>query len=78
MNIKFSPNNAIIKLCMSGRNLEDSGKMEDAITIFDKAWFEAKNDYERLIAAYYVVRDQKEIADKLKWMEASLKYALKM
>lgn len=78
MDIKFSPNNAVIKLCMSGMSLEDSGNIEDAITIFDKAWHEAKDDYERFIAAYYVARHQKEIADKLKWLEASLKYALKI
>ena len=40
MNIKFDPNNAIIKLCMSGMELEDSGNSEDAITIFHKAWHE--------------------------------------
>lgn len=26
MNIKFDPNNVIIKLCLSGINLEDNGK----------------------------------------------------
>lgn len=31
MNIKFDPNNVVIKLCMSGMSLEDSGKIEDAI-----------------------------------------------
>ena len=52
MNIKFDPNNAIIKLCMSGMVLEDSGNSEDAITMFHKAWHEATDDYERFIASY--------------------------
>lgn len=45
MSIKFDPNNVVIKLCMSGMNLEDSGNLEDATTMFHKAWHEnlAKN-----------------------------------
>jgi len=76
MNIKFDPNNDVIKLCMSGMRLEDSGDIEDAITMFHKAWQEAKDDYERFIAAYHLARQQKSITDKLKWMETSLQCAL--
>jgi rifampin ADP-ribosylating transferase len=76
MNIKFDPNNVVIKLCMSGMRLEDSGDIEDAITMFHKAWNEATDDYERFIAAYHLARQQKSITDKLKWMETSLQCAL--
>ena len=76
MNIKFDPNNVVIKLCMSGMRLEDSGDIEDAITMFHKAWREATDDYERFIAAYHLARQQKSITDKLKWMETSLHCAL--
>ena len=76
MNIKFDPNNVVIKLCMSGMRLEDSGDLEDAITMFHKAWREATDDYERFIAAYHLARQQKSITDKLKWMETSLHCAL--
>jgi len=76
MNIKFDPNNVVIKLCMSGMRLEDSGDIEDAITMFHKAWREATDDYERFIAAYHLARQQKSITDKLKWMETSLQCAL--
>lgn len=72
MNIKFDPNNVVIKLCMSGMSLEDSGNTEDAIMMFHKAWNEATNDYERFVAAYHLARQQKSITDKLKWMETSL------
>ena len=41
MNIKFDPNNVVIKLCMSGMSLEDDGNIEDAIMMFHKAWHEA-------------------------------------
>ena len=78
MNIKFDPNNAIIKLCVSGMGLEDSGNSEDAITMFHKAWHEATDDYERFIASYHLARIQKSITDKLKWMKTSLQCALKI
>jgi tetratricopeptide (TPR) repeat protein len=78
MSIKFDPNNVVIKLCMSGMRLEDSGNIEDAITMFHKAWQEATDDYERFIAAYHLARQQKSITDKLKWMETSLQCALKI
>lgn len=78
MNIKFDPNNLVIKLCMSGMGLEDSGNIEDAITMFNKAWHEAADDYERFVAAYHLARQQKSITEKLKWMETSLQCALKI
>ncbi len=34
MNIQFDPNNNIIKLCMMGMGMEDSGKSEDAAKLF--------------------------------------------
>ncbi|WP_394234113.1 NAD(+)--rifampin ADP-ribosyltransferase [Niallia oryzisoli] len=75
MNSKFDPNNAVIKLCMSGMGLEDSGNIEEAVKEFQKAWHEATDDYERFIAAYHLARQQKSIQDKLKWMETSLQCA---
>jgi rifampin ADP-ribosylating transferase len=76
MNIKFDPNNVVIKLCIMGMNSEDSGNIQDAITMFHKAWSEAADDYERFIAAYHLARQQKSITDKLKWMKTSLQCAL--
>lgn len=75
MNTKFDPNNVVIKLCLSGMNLEDSGNLEDAARMFHKAWNEATDDYERFIAAYHLARQQKNITDRLKWMETSLQCA---
>ena len=78
MNVKFDPNNVVIQLCLSGLNLEDSGKPEDAAALFQKAWHEATDDYERFIAAYHFARQQKSVTDKLKWLETSLQCALKI
>ena len=78
MSIKFDPNNAVIKFCMIGMNLEDGGNIVEATAMFRKAWHEATNDYEKFIAAYHLARQQESISDKLKWMEASLQCALKL
>ncbi|WP_298469107.1 NAD(+)--rifampin ADP-ribosyltransferase [uncultured Psychrobacillus sp.] len=76
MSIKFDQNNVVIKLCMNGMNMEDGGNVEGATTMFHQAWHEAKDDYERFIAAYHLARKQKSITGKLKWMETSLQCAL--
>ena len=78
MIIRFDPNNVVIKLCMGGMSLEGGGNIEDAATMFHKAWHEATNDYERFITAYHLARQQKSVADKLRWMETSLHCALKI
>lgn len=76
MNIKFDLNNVIIKLCMSGMSLEDGGNIEGAIMMFQKAWDDATDDYEKFIAAFHLARQQKSITDKLKLMETSLQCAI--
>lgn len=75
MSIKFDPNNAIIKLCMVGMSLEDSGNTQDAATTFQKAWHESNDDYERFIAAYHLARIQNKMVDKLQWLKTSLQCA---
>ncbi len=76
MNIKFDPDNLIIKLCMMGMSLEDNGNTDEAARMFNKAWNEAADDYEKFIAAYHIARLQKNPAYRLKWMKASLESAL--
>lgn len=76
MPIRFDPNNAIIKRCMSGMILEADGNIEEAVIIFQSAWNESTDDYERFISAYHYARLQKDIEDKLKWMETSLQCAI--
>lgn len=78
MNPKFNPGNAVIQLCMKGMALEGSGNTEEAIETFQQAWYAAKDDYERFIAAYHLALRQKSTAEKLKWMETSLQCAQKI
>jgi tetratricopeptide (TPR) repeat protein len=76
--MEFDPRNNIISLCVQGMGMEDKGKPEEASSIFLQAWNEATNDFEKFTAAYYVARHQKDVRDKLKWLETSLQFALKI
>ena len=57
---------------------EAKSKPEEASRIFLQAWNEATNDFEKFTAAYYVARHQKNVSDKLKWLETVLQLALKI
>jgi rifampin ADP-ribosylating transferase len=76
--MEFNPNNNIVQLCLQGIGLEEKDKLQEANKLFLQAWNEATNDFEKFIAAHYVARHQKDISDKLKWLETSLQCALKI
>ena len=76
--MEFDPSNNVIKLCLQGMDMEAKGNPEEASRIFHQAWNEATNDFEKFTAAYYVARHQENVRDKLKWLETSLQFALKI
>ena len=76
--MEFDPNNHVVKLCVLGMDMEGQGKLEEASKLFLQAWDEATNDFEKFTAAHYVARHQKSAADKLKWDETALQWALKI
>lgn len=76
--MQFSPLNPIVKLCLQGMELEAKKETEAAGRIFIQAWDESTNDFEQFLAAYYIARQQKDNADKLKWLETGLALALKI
>ena len=76
--MEFNPNNNVVKLCLQGMDMEEKGKPEEASRLFLQAWNEATNDFEKFTAAYYVARHQKNVSDKLKWLETALQFALKI
>src|SRR5687768_2808214 len=76
--MEFNPNNPIVKLCLQGMNMEEKGKPGEASSLFLQAWNEATNDFEKFLAAYYLARKQKNVPDKLKWLETALQFALKL
>lgn len=76
--MEFDPNNKIVKLCIQGMGMEENGKPEEASKLFLQAWEEGTNDFEKFIAAHYIARHQKNVTDKLKWLETALQFALKI
>ena len=76
--MEFSPNNNVVKLCLEGMGLEEKGKPEEASKLFLQAWNESTNDFEKFIATHYVARHQKNISDRLNWLETGLQFALKI
>src|SRR5690242_16655644 len=76
--MEFNPTNHVIQLCIQGMELEEKSKPEEARSIFLQAWNESTNDFEKFTAAYYVARHQVNVRDKLKWLETSLQFALKI
>jgi rifampin ADP-ribosylating transferase len=76
--MQFSRNNNIVKLCLQGIGMEENGNPNEAGRLFFQAWNEATNDFEKFLAAHYVSRHQKNVRDKLEWLETTLKHALKV
>lgn len=76
--MEFNPNNNVIKLCVQGMDMEQKGEPEEASRLFLQAWNDAINDFEKFTASYYVDRHQKNVSDKLKWLETALQSALKI
>lgn len=72
----FDPENTVVKLCAQGMELEGQSDGNEALLRFEQAWAESTNDTERCIAAHYVARYQKSIADKLHWDNIALDAAL--
>jgi hypothetical protein len=76
--MEFSPSNNVVKLCIQGMAMEEKGEPDNASRLFLQAWNEATNDFEKFIAAHYLGRHQEAVPDKLKWLERSLQFALKL
>ncbi len=76
--MEFNPHNNVVKLCIQGIGLEENGKAAEADRLFLQAWKEATNDFEKFLAAHYVARHQKNVSDKLNWLEIALQFALRI
>jgi rifampin ADP-ribosylating transferase len=76
--MQFDTNNKIVKLCAEGMGLEGEGKKEEALKLFQQAWNESTNDFEKFTSAHYVARHQENVADKLNWDKTALEFALRI
>jgi rifampin ADP-ribosylating transferase len=76
--MEFSPTHPIIQLCIKGMALEEQGQPESAATLFQQAWSEATNDFEKYTSAFFVARHQPDVAGRLRWLETTLALALQI
>ncbi len=76
--MKFSPRSEIVRLCIEGMGLEEGGHLKEARKMFLRAWNEATDNHEKLLAAYHVSRQQEDAADQLKWLKTALQLALQV
>lgn len=76
--MEFSPNNNVVKLCIQGMEMEEKERAEEAIKLFFQAWNEATNDFEKFTVAHYIARHQKNVPNKLRWLETGLQLGLKI
>lgn len=74
----FSPRNKIVRMCIQGMGLEEGGDPEEAREVFLRAWNEATDDHEKLLAAHHVARQAEDSADRAKWLETALQLALEI
>lgn len=74
--MNFDPENPVVKMCVTGMELEAQGKIREAHDLFQQAWNAATNDFERFTAAHYLARNQQDPKDSLFWNRESLRLAL--
>src|ERR1700704_1578114 len=72
--MQFDPNNLVIKLCAEGMNSEARGQIEEAKQLFQQAWDNSSNDFEKFTSAHYVARNQNDPKDGLKWNLLALSF----
>lgn len=74
--MEFNPSNPVVKRCLEGMDMAETGATAAARKLFRQAWNEATDDLEKFIAAYYLARYQESPSDRLRWYETALQFAL--
>lgn len=71
----MDPNNPVVKLCVQGMEEESKGNNEKAAELFEDAWNQSSDDFERCIAAHYVARQQPNAELALRWNQEAINCA---
>nr|WP_018628150.1 NAD(+)--rifampin ADP-ribosyltransferase [Niabella aurantiaca] len=74
--MEFNPNSPVIQLCMQGMDTAEKGQCEAADKLFMQAWNEARNDFEKFIAAHFIARYRQDALGKLQWLRTALQHGL--
>ena len=68
----MDPNNPVVKLCAQGMEEEGKGNAAKAANLFQQAWEQSTNDFERCIAAHYLARHQPNADLALRWNQEAM------
>jgi tetratricopeptide (TPR) repeat protein len=71
----MDPNNPVVKLCVQGMEEEGKGNHLRAAELFEQAWKQSSDDFERSIAAHYVARHQPNAELALHWNQEAMSRA---
>ncbi len=74
--MEFDPHNPIVKKCLIGIAHKDAERIELATRVFEDAWNESSNDFERFLTAFFVATVQQQAQQQCDWYGRSLQYAL--
>jgi hypothetical protein len=58
--------------------MEEKANAAEAAKLFLQAWNESTEDFEKFLSAHFLARSQKNITDKLKWLETALQLAVQI
>jgi rifampin ADP-ribosylating transferase len=73
--VQSPSSNKIVKYCTEGQRAEENGDIDNARALYQKAWEQANNDFEKFTAARCMARNQNDPNDELKWNLASIHFA---
>jgi rifampin ADP-ribosylating transferase len=76
--VGFDPHSSIVRLCLRGMEMQDRRDPEEAGKLFLQAWCEATYDFEKFLAAYFLMRSQNDASCRLQWSQTTLELALKI
>jgi tetratricopeptide (TPR) repeat protein len=71
----MDPKNPVVKLCIQGMEEESKGNDERAAELFEHAWKQSSDDFERCIAAHYIARHQADAELALHWNQEAMNCA---
>jgi hypothetical protein len=53
--MEFSPFNEVVKLCLKGIQLEESGRAEESLSFFMQGYREASDDHENFFCGLFCI-----------------------
>lgn len=73
--MEIDRNNPVIEYCIAGTQAEFQGQIDQARSLYRKAWEVSHGDYEACIAAHYMARHQDDPIQKLYWNQIAIEKA---